>query len=599
MTSTSRYNDLDGTNLIAESNYTFDEAGRLTNLIHLQDATTLAAFAWVYDAANRITQYTSPDGTSDYNYDDTDQLLDADRDFQADENYRYDENGNRTNPGYVTGENNQLLSDRYYSYEYDGEGNRVSRTEIATGEVTEYQWDYRNRLVGTVTSDVDGNVIALNGYTYDVFDRRIAKSVDSDGDGAEEDVVERFVHDGDHIALTFDGDGNETERFLHGVRIDEVLAQENAGGEVLWAIADHQGSVRLLMDNQGNVVNNITYDSFGNVTVETNAGTSFRFGYTGREFDEETGNYYYRSRFLDPLTGRFIQEDKIGFDGGDTNLSRYVGNNPLFLIDPSGFCGVSPFGQPKINSGEPEILVAGIGGAVDLGKLLTGAWELGAATVGAIGTLVTFYPKLFNADRTNVNQIGDFNFDDLSVFDDINLVEPKLLDALTVGHPGEFDPNRLGELPGVELPSDLFDGFPGSTSKGLGDLSRLLPFPDGENRSFFDDFEFFPSEIGDFQHFLEASKGSRHGRGGNRSHKDKDIFLGEGFVTKSSVFHEGKNIKKKILKKVGRDKFEGEVGSNPDVKIVNGKIVLTGTKSSPFQGKSFPTQIPANDFFNK
>ena len=166
--------------------------GRLTNLVHLKDATTLAAFAWVYDAANRITQYTSPDGTSDYNYDDTDQLLDANHDFQGDENYRYDENGNRTNPGYVTGENNRLLADRYYNYEYDGEGNRVSRTEIATGEVTEYQWDYRNRLVGVVVSDSDGNVIDLNGYTYDVFDRRIAKSVDSDGDGVGEAVVERF-----------------------------------------------------------------------------------------------------------------------------------------------------------------------------------------------------------------------------------------------------------------------------------------------------------------------------------------------------------------------------------------------------------------------
>ena len=225
---------------------------------------------------------------------------------------------NRTNPGYVTGENNRLLADRYYSYEYDSEGNRVSRTEIATGEVTEYQWDYRNRLVGVVVSDSDGNVTARHGYNHDVFDRRIAKSVDRDGDGVGEAVVERFVHDGDHIALTFDGDGNETERFFHGVRIDEVLAQENAGGGVLWGLSDHQGSVRLLMDSQGNVVNNITYDSFGNVTVETNAGNSFRFTYTGREFDNNTGQYYYRSRPYDSLTGGFIQEDKIGFAGGDS-----------------------------------------------------------------------------------------------------------------------------------------------------------------------------------------------------------------------------------------------------------------------------------------
>ena len=120
------------------------------------------------------------------------------------------------------------------------------------------------------------------------------------------------------------------------MRIDEVLAQENAAGEVFWGLADHQGSVRLLMDNLGNVVNNITYDSFGNVTVETNAGTSFRFTYAGREYDSETGQYYYRSRLLDPLTGGFIQEDKIGFAGGDSNLYRYVGNSPLIYTDPYG-----------------------------------------------------------------------------------------------------------------------------------------------------------------------------------------------------------------------------------------------------------------------
>lgn len=69
---------------------------------------------------------------------------------QADEVYNYDNNGNRTNPGYVTGEYNRLLSDDTYNYEYDPEGNRTKRTEIATGTVTEYVWDHRNRLVELV-----------------------------------------------------------------------------------------------------------------------------------------------------------------------------------------------------------------------------------------------------------------------------------------------------------------------------------------------------------------------------------------------------------------------------------------------------------------
>jgi RHS repeat-associated protein len=65
------------------------------------------------------------------------------------------------------------------------------------------------------------------------------------------------------------------------------------------------------------------------------------FAYTGREYDEETGLYYYRARYYDADTGRFISEDPIGFEGGDVNLYVYVGNNPVLLIDPEGYSGRS------------------------------------------------------------------------------------------------------------------------------------------------------------------------------------------------------------------------------------------------------------------
>jgi RHS repeat-associated protein len=336
MTGMTRFSDLAGTEEVAGSSYTFDDAGRLTNLVHDQDGDVLSAYEWAYDQGDRITKATTPDGVSDFTYDKSDQLVDADHSVQADESYVYDDNGNRINTGYVTGENNQLQSDGTYNYLYDKEGNRVKRTEIATGEVTNYEWDYRNRLVGVETKDSNGNVVERNQYTYDVFDNRIAKSVDADGAGAGVAKEEHFVYDGDHIALTFDGESNQTERFLHGTQIDQVLAQENDNGEVLWALTDNQGSVRMLLDNNGNVVNNITYDAFGNITLETNPDVNFRFSYTGRELDAETGLYNYRTRFLDPKTGQFINEDTIGFAGGDSNLYRYVTNSPVNYIDPFG-----------------------------------------------------------------------------------------------------------------------------------------------------------------------------------------------------------------------------------------------------------------------
>jgi RHS repeat-associated protein len=89
-----------------------------------------------------------------------------------------------------------------------------------------------------------------------------------------------------------------------------------------------------LVDGAGNVLNHFVYDSFGNRTATTAA--DFRFGYTGRELDGESGLYYYRARYYDPSLGRFISEDPIGFSAGDTNLYRYVSNSPTNFTDPSG-----------------------------------------------------------------------------------------------------------------------------------------------------------------------------------------------------------------------------------------------------------------------
>jgi len=320
---------LAGSELVGSSSYSYDRAGRLINLTHNGDSEVIADYAWLYDGANRITQFTNPDGVIDYTYDERSQLTGAESDYQADESYSYDGNGNRTNPGYSTGSNNRLLSDGIYNYQYDGEGNRTVRTSIATGEVTEYSWDYRNRLIGVVTLDRSGNILSEFGYTYDVFNRRLSKS-------AQGSVLEVFVYDGEHIALVFDGDGTQKNRYLHGPKIDQIIADEDGSGEVLWALVDNLGTVRYVIGNDGEVLNRISYDSFGSVIDETNPSIESRFLFTGRESDPETGLVYYRGRYKDGE--RFISEDPIGFAGGDGNLYRYTFNSPTNFTDPSGHC---------------------------------------------------------------------------------------------------------------------------------------------------------------------------------------------------------------------------------------------------------------------
>jgi RHS repeat-associated protein len=85
------------------------------------------------------------------------------------------------------------------------------------------------------------------------------------------------------------------------------------------------------------VIEKYSYDAFGAPTT-TYSGGSFnnRFKFTGREYASNFGIYEYRNRAYHPGIGRFISEDPKGFDGGDKNLFRYVGNDPLNRVDPMG-----------------------------------------------------------------------------------------------------------------------------------------------------------------------------------------------------------------------------------------------------------------------
>jgi RHS repeat-associated protein len=334
--SVTRYSDLEGTDLVADSSYTYDNANRLSNLSHSNSASEIANYDLTYDAASRITQIVDADGTHDYRYDQRDQLVGANHGTQADEAYSYDANGNRVSSslhedGYVTDANNRLASDGTYNYEYDHQGNLVKQTAIATGEIQEFSWDYGNRLVAVVDKDAAGNETQRVEFTYDMFGRRLSKTVDGE--------ATYFVYDRDNVILDFvenDSDVVLDERYLHGDRVDQVLAQDDGKGDVIWHLSDHLGSVRDLVDSDGNSVNHFVYDSFGNVLDETDDTIDTRYLYTGREFDQEIGLQYNRARYYNPELGIFVSEDPISFDGGDSNFYRNVGNNPLSNVDPFG-----------------------------------------------------------------------------------------------------------------------------------------------------------------------------------------------------------------------------------------------------------------------
>ncbi|MGK7899537.1 MAG: RHS repeat-associated core domain-containing protein [Xenococcus sp. (in: cyanobacteria)] len=429
-TAIDRYRDTTGSNLVVGTSYAYDELNRLTNLTHNNGTTDVAFYDFTYDASSRITQISNVDGITDHTYDDRSQLTGADYSDNAldDEQYTYDANGNRIDSnihgnGYITGEGNRLLSDGTYNYEYDNEGNLIRQTNIATGEIQELEWDYRDRLVAIIDKDAAGNETQRAEFTYDAFNRRISKAVDTNPQDANDAVVTHFVYDREDVLLDFvDADGvsgiNEpqlVQRYLHGPGIDRVLAQENASGDVIWHLTDHLGTVRDLVDNTGTVVNHLTYDSFGRVIAETDASVNTRYLYTGREFDRETGLYYYRARYYDPAVGRFISEDPIGFAGADSNLYGYVLNDPIAFSDPSGLLrvGTERFGCALV----------GLGGLI-LAESSTVASVLTALAFGGIFVPAAVITIAAGAGLT-VLCVGASNLDDIledasDIFEDIS-----------------------------------------------------------------------------------------------------------------------------------------------------------------------------------
>ena len=77
-------------------------------------------------------------------------------------------------------------------------------------------------------------------------------------------------------------------------------------------------------------------DAFGNLVSQTNSAVDSVFGFTGRQFDDDIGLQNNLNRWYDAQVGRWMSEDPIGFGGGDTNVSRYVGNSPTCNADAMG-----------------------------------------------------------------------------------------------------------------------------------------------------------------------------------------------------------------------------------------------------------------------
>ena len=153
----------------------------------------------------------------------------------------------------------------------------------------------------------------------------------------------------------YDEDDFFRAKYVHSQNVDEPVRMERPESpytnnaysrQEFYFHRDRLGNIAEITDFEGTVVQSYVYDAFGKVTIYDKDGNEITpssanyletpYAFTGRELDPETGLYFYRARYYDPNSGRFISEDPIGISGGDFNFYKYSVNNPANRIDPFG-----------------------------------------------------------------------------------------------------------------------------------------------------------------------------------------------------------------------------------------------------------------------
>ncbi|MEA3044453.1 MAG: hypothetical protein QOH47_2291 [Sphingomonadales bacterium] len=230
----------------------------------------------------------------------------------------------------VTRDNDAYAWTRHYAVDRSYTANGLNQYS-GVGGLT-YGYDANGNLTSdgsrTFLYDVENRMVAGVGATlsYDPLGRLF--QVTASGGG-----VTRFLYDGDALVAEYDGAGAMTRRYVHWDGADApIMAYATAAlTSPSYLHADHQGSIVAISGPAGTPVTINTYDEYG-IPGLNNAG---RFQYTGQVWLPELGLYYYKARIYSPTLGRFMQTDRIGYEGGN-NLYGYVGNDPVNHTDPSG-----------------------------------------------------------------------------------------------------------------------------------------------------------------------------------------------------------------------------------------------------------------------
>ena len=277
------------------------------------------------------------------------------------------------------------MGDQTYTYTYDGFGNILTANghtyTYSTGDWKDLLLRFDGELIscdgmGSPTSSYNGTrytftwengrslATATDGttnisYAYDADGLRTSKTVNS--------TTTYFFYAGGQL-LRQAKSGNPTDFFYDANGYPYAMKRN---GVTYYYITNLQGDVMKMVDAEGNVVASYEYDPYGKViSASGTMAHANPLRYRGYYYDDELGMYYLQSRYYDPNTGRFINADDASMLGTSGtvlgyNLFSYCENNPVNILDESGYVGV-PW-QVKIG------IAAGVASAIwEMGKYIAG-----------------------------------------------------------------------------------------------------------------------------------------------------------------------------------------------------------------------------------